>query len=497
MSNTETDVIVVGGGGAGLAAAIEAAGAGGRVILLEKNPALGGSTAWSVGSFSATRTPHQKRAGIEDNPDDHYEDMETLAGSYANRDNREFRRMLVDHTTETLAWLEESGLVFVGPNEEPPHRRPRMHNVLPGSKAIPYHLGRRARRAGVDIRLNTRVDHLIVQSGRVTGVQTQTGPLHARGGVVLAAGDYSASRELKTEFASPEVATLEPVNPTATGDGFRLALAIGAEMVNGDIVRGPIMRFVPPRPAAAHRPPPALAPARAGHEMVLRPHTRRTAPPLHPQLPHHRAWPVHRIVPPGRHPGQRTWPALRRRDQQTWFRRPATAGPQSLHPARRPLGRPIRGLAQLHLHRTRHLLRLPRGLPPQPPRHPRHRQHPGRAGPRHGHRPPPPSPKPSPNTTPKPAKTAPALSQRWTKAPTSPWARSAAMSSSPMAGCVSSNRFEVLDGAGHPIPGLYAAGSNGQGGVLLEGHGHHLGWAFMSGRMAGANAAASRGSATP
>ena len=53
-----------------------------------------------------------------------------------------------------------------------------------------------------------------------------------------------------------------------------------------------------------------------------------------------------------------------------------------------------------------------------------------------------------------------------------------------------SNRMEVLNGAGAGIAGLYAAGSNGQGGVLLEGHGHHLAWAFISGRMAGANAAA-------
>ena len=39
----EVDVIVIGGGGAGLAAASEAAGLGRRVLLLEKNPALGGS----------------------------------------------------------------------------------------------------------------------------------------------------------------------------------------------------------------------------------------------------------------------------------------------------------------------------------------------------------------------------------------------------------------------------------------------------------------------
>jgi fumarate reductase flavoprotein subunit len=34
------------------------------------------------------------------------------------------------------------------------------------------------------------------------------------------------------------------------------------------------------------------------------------------------------------------------------------------------------------------------------------------------------------------------------------------------------------------IPGLYAAGATGQGGLLLKGHGHHLAWAFTSGRRA-------------
>ncbi|MBI2318027.1 MAG: FAD-dependent oxidoreductase, partial [Betaproteobacteria bacterium] len=38
------DVLVIGAGGAGLAAAIEAAAAGARVVLLEKNPRPGGTT---------------------------------------------------------------------------------------------------------------------------------------------------------------------------------------------------------------------------------------------------------------------------------------------------------------------------------------------------------------------------------------------------------------------------------------------------------------------
>jgi succinate dehydrogenase/fumarate reductase flavoprotein subunit len=50
-------------------------------------------------------------------------------------------------------------------------------------------------------------------------------------------------------------------------------------------------------------------------------------------------------------------------------------------------------------------------------------------------------------------------------------------------------RLRVLDQDRQPIPGLYAAGSCGQGGVILEGHGHHLAWAFTSGRLAGRHAA--------
>jgi succinate dehydrogenase/fumarate reductase flavoprotein subunit len=52
-----------------------------------------------------------------------------------------------------------------------------------------------------------------------------------------------------------------------------------------------------------------------------------------------------------------------------------------------------------------------------------------------------------------------------------------------------SERMEVLKGNGDRITGLFAAGSAGQGGLLLEGHGHHLGWAFISGKIAGRNAA--------
>ncbi|RPI11986.1 MAG: FAD-binding protein, partial [Acidobacteriales bacterium] len=49
--------------------------------------------------------------------------------------------------------------------------------------------------------------------------------------------------------------------------------------------------------------------------------------------------------------------------------------------------------------------------------------------------------------------------------------------------------MEALDSTGTPIPGLYAGGSNGMGGLVLWGHGLHIAWALTSGRIAGRNAA--------
>lgn len=42
---------------------------------------------------------------------------------------------------------------------------------------------------------------------------------------------------------------------------------------------------------------------------------------------------------------------------------------------------------------------------------------------------------------------------------------------------------------GTAILSLYAAGSNGQGGIMIWGHGLHIAWAFVSGRLAGGHAA--------
>jgi len=49
--------------------------------------------------------------------------------------------------------------------------------------------------------------------------------------------------------------------------------------------------------------------------------------------------------------------------------------------------------------------------------------------------------------------------------------------------------LRVTTAEGEAIPGLWAAGSTGQGGLQLLNHGLHIGWAMVSGRIAGRNVA--------
>jgi len=229
-------------------------------VLLEKNPFLGGSTAWSVGSVTASQTPHQRRAGIVDRPEWHCEDMPLFPQGEDDRDNKELRRILCDELPNTFAWLLSLGIRFFGPVAEPPHRVPRMHTVLPNSGSYIHHLHKRARRLGVDIRLSAPVASLLFQDGIVRGVcyRTETGEHQMlSGAVVLAAGDFTNDPIFKQRFMGSWAASVPGINKTATGDGQRLAEQVGGIIVNGELALGPELRFQAPlrRHWAARLPP--------------------------------------------------------------------------------------------------------------------------------------------------------------------------------------------------------------------------------------------------
>ncbi|QDV53095.1 FAD-dependent oxidoreductase [Gimesia fumaroli] len=248
---SEYDVIIVGGGGSGLAAAARALEFGSQVLVLEKQPQLGGTTGMAIGSFTANGTSLQQAAGISDNADDHEIDAGQFAASeIESHSNNELRRFFLGQTAETLEWLRGMGLYFHGPNPEPPNRVPRMHNIVPNAKAYIAAFQAQILKHKGTIVCDAPVVELVLEEQRVTGVVAQIEgerkTIKAKRGVVLAAGDYANAPEIIGRFKGNQFKSIEGVNPKAGGDGHLLAENVGAQLINMDITYGPELRFVPP-----------------------------------------------------------------------------------------------------------------------------------------------------------------------------------------------------------------------------------------------------------
>lgn len=258
---TETaDVIVIGAGGAGLAAAAEVARLGRKAIVLEKNAAPGGTTSLAVGSIMAAGSRIQKRAGIEDSPAQHDAEMAQLAMQLGVGDSAELRSLFTQNAGETVDFLESIGVDFLGPLEQPPFRVPRFHVALPGGRAYVRRLALFCAKRNVAVHTGMPARRLVVEHGRVCGVVTDAGELRATRGVVLASGDFSANRALRAELLAPGTEDVPCLNPAATGDGQNMAREIGARLhLRPDLGPAHLVhaRFPPPAsPAFISRLPP-------------------------------------------------------------------------------------------------------------------------------------------------------------------------------------------------------------------------------------------------
>ncbi|WP_278341085.1 FAD-dependent oxidoreductase [Lactobacillus acetotolerans] len=239
-----TDIIAIGAGLAGFSAALEAAQEGAKVMLLEAGQTYSSSTTRAQGFVMGANTDEQKRRGIKDNADDFYNDLMKVYGDEPNIEPKLLRK-LANESADYIKFLEDQGLkwdkvVNISPKE--PRLTKRAHTIKGMGTTMINVLVKSAKEKGVDLRLGTKVDKLIVENGKVIGVEATTVngdklTIHASA-VVVGTGSYTADPKMVKKL-NPKMTNIEVI--VGNGDGSALRFF---NQVNAKIVNVPYLQFM-------------------------------------------------------------------------------------------------------------------------------------------------------------------------------------------------------------------------------------------------------------
>lgn len=239
------DVIVVGTGGAGFTAAISAANKGKNVLLMEKLGVFGGSTALSGGEMAVPGNWIQTSQGVADTPEQLAKDM--LEGG-DNRGDPELVNVIANGVYDAAQWLTfeggvswEHNLLFFGGHSV-------KRSIIPSGhigNAMTTKLTARAQSIdNITLIDNTKATALVTSSdGSISGVKaenTVTGDEYSFSckAVVLACGGFGSNVEMRAK-ANPDYG--EQFNSTdsvgAQGDGLTMASEIGADLVDMELIQ--------------------------------------------------------------------------------------------------------------------------------------------------------------------------------------------------------------------------------------------------------------------
>jgi 3-oxosteroid 1-dehydrogenase len=285
------DVVVVGSGIAGLATALTAHETGLRAVVLEKAGKLGGGTAFANGGIWIGDNHLARAAGYKDSREDVLSYMRFIAGDEAIEENL---LAYADRGPEALKFCEDCGVRFriskglsdhyydsapgsvaegrclntdfiaatdlgewqdaiLAPRDTPLDVNSeeliawggitnidnwpkeimddrRRRKIRTRGVGVVMHFVKLLLHRQVPIRPNQGVKRLIVEDGRVIGIETVDGKcIAADKGVMLACGAYESNPELANVYEGlPGWQSMMP--PSIEGDGIVMACEIGAQV---------------------------------------------------------------------------------------------------------------------------------------------------------------------------------------------------------------------------------------------------------------------------
>lgn len=238
---SEYDIIIVGSGGAGMTAAIEAKDAGLNPVIFEKMPVAGGNTSKASSGMNAANTKFQKAQGIEDSSDAFYN--ETLEGG-KGENNSELLRYFVEHSSESIEWLDQNGIVLDNITITGGMNQKRTHRPTDGSAIgdyLVYGLIENIHKRNIPIFVNAEVNAVeitdAVASGVTVTIQGEKPKEISAKAVVVTTGGYGASEELIQKYR-PDLKGYVTTNQAgSTGDGIKMIEAVGGQTVDMDQIQ--------------------------------------------------------------------------------------------------------------------------------------------------------------------------------------------------------------------------------------------------------------------
>ncbi|WP_345881010.1 flavocytochrome c [Shewanella algae] len=237
------ELLVIGAGAAGHAAAVSARQHGIKdVVLLEKQPYIGGNGMLAAGGMASAETLTQAFRGYQDSKALWYQD--TMKGGH-QLNNPDLVHTLVNNGSAGIDWLMALGADMTSAASAGGHSAERLHRPSGGAKSGPEiinTLKRAAEKLGVETRTNSKVIRLVEdKQGRVTGVLVQgkhTGVhLLAAKAVVIASGGFARNNALVAKYR-PDLKGVDSTNnPGNVGDALTFATAIGVDTVDVDQIQ--------------------------------------------------------------------------------------------------------------------------------------------------------------------------------------------------------------------------------------------------------------------
>lgn len=243
----EVDVLVVGSGTVAMAAVAARDAGAEKVLIIEKGPGFGGTSALSGGGMWIPNNFVMKEQGYEDNREDAFKYMMDIT---TGQSTEELINAYIDNAPKLIEWLRDKynftwvlGSSMFNDYYQRPGYRPFGRTVYPaidGKSAGGMGYWQLIRKIcddlGIEVMLDTAGKRLITdENGAVIGLYADSEgteiAIKASKGVILGTGGFDFNKEMTAAFLRGPIYASNAVN-TNTGDGHLMAMALGADLRN-------------------------------------------------------------------------------------------------------------------------------------------------------------------------------------------------------------------------------------------------------------------------